>query len=765
MLDTEKGRSLYLDTETIGLSGNVKLIQYSYGLKDSVHFIRLFKGWEGRPAIRKQLYELWDILNKPETIFIGYNTQFDLFKLYQTFHRLEGYEYDSYERPIEPFKCQTLDLQVVAMQKSILSPFAFKKPGKSIARINRVPLEAADYVEGLVLEQLTKVIPESLPIKVGHHECEQDNLVSLSFDLDGRVSLKGIMKAYGLPTLKLDDVWLLPKEEKAYLTYPQEVHRELEPKLDEIMSDLTSPFYKYSKLDIVYLKILEEKLGNPKPDYNSELTHNGAYVKYYGFDIDFEALDRAEKYYGEKVERIEKRLSGINPRSAPQRLEFLKQHFPLLASTSKATLKALLKLEDADEKGVERVKALLEYGPARQKLVQIKAVKESLTKKAHPELRIMGTATNRMAGMSGINWQGIGAFEEEDISFFNLESFSDNEDIKHQNLEEILALENSLANAESKENKMRVGLRTAILTPMVGDWASFEVRIAAAVYEDEALTKVVKEGLDMHSYTTSIAHPDVLAYFKQHNIPEAERYEYVRKKYKADDSFFVKCRKQIKSVVFGIFYGAQAFTVSESLGITEGEAQRILDLFFKAYPGIKRYRDNIEKMFMTADTVNWSKTSINRMAVSLKDLTGFERRWDFEKELAKIFWNLGHKQLRTGINKRIVRDKNKGMQSVDNACRSALLGAALGIQSSASRQAVNFRVQATGSSIHKMLQGKLWVNHRVGSCQIHDEFFCINKGFDFNKIKEVVSQHEEEYGKVVPNLKFDYGKTERWSDK
>lgn len=724
-MDTNK--FLFLDTETVGLQGQVKLIQYSFGMKDSVHFIRLFKGWEHRPSILKQLNKLWDWLKDSEVTFVGYNTQYDLFKLYITFHKMLGFEYDSYERPIEPFKCKTLDLQVVAMQKSILSPFAFKKPNKSIARVSRIPKIAADFIEQKVLEKLRPMIPDSLDIKVGHHECEQEHLISLSFNIDGRVSLKGIIGAYGLPTLKLKEVWPLPSEEKPFLPYPDVQHYELEPKLDAIMADLNSPFYVYSKLDIVYLKVLYEKLGHPKPDYNSELTHNGAYVKYYGFDIDFEALDRAEEYYGKKVEEIEKLLKGINPRSAPQRLELLKKYFPLLASTSKATLTALTKLEGADEEGVNLAKALLAYGPARQKLVQIKAVKECKTNKAHPELRIMGTATNRMAGMSGLNWQGIGAFEED--------------------------------------GKIRVGLRTAIKTQMVGDWSSFEVVIASAVYEDKVLQKIVADGIDMHSYTTSIAHPDVLEYFKQHNIPEEERYQFVRTKYKEENAFFVKCRKQIKAVVFGIFYGAQAFTVSEKLGITEGEAQKILDLFFKAYPGIKRYRDKIEEGFLTADKVHWSKNSIDRMEVSLKDLMGFERRWDFEKDLCKIFWELGHSQIRTGVNEYIIRDKQKGIQSVDNACRSALLGAALGIQASASRQAVNFRVQSTGASLHKKLQAKLWVEKRVGTLQIHDEFIPIDKNFDFKEADNLIKEYEIEARRLVPSVKFDYKNTERWSDK
>ena len=57
----------------------------------------------------------------------GFNVSFDLYHLYRLFHKLSGYEYDSNARPIQPFKCKVLDLQVPAMLYSPLAPFAFNK--------------------------------------------------------------------------------------------------------------------------------------------------------------------------------------------------------------------------------------------------------------------------------------------------------------------------------------------------------------------------------------------------------------------------------------------------------------------------------------------------------------------------------------------------------------------------------------------------------------------------------------------------------------
>ena len=65
------------------------------------------------------------------------------------------------------------------------------------------------------------------------------------------------MAEYGLPTLKLSEVWPLPERgvEKAWLPYPDTfIHDPIEIECEKVMADSTSAFWKYSELDIIYLK-------------------------------------------------------------------------------------------------------------------------------------------------------------------------------------------------------------------------------------------------------------------------------------------------------------------------------------------------------------------------------------------------------------------------------------------------------------------------------------------------------------------------------
>ena len=50
-------------------------------------------------------------------------------------------------------------------------------------------------------------------------------------------------------------------------------------------------------------------------------------------------------------------------------------------------------------------------------------------------------------------------------------------------------------------------------------------------------------------------------------------------------------RRSAKAVNFGLIYGMSAFGLARQLGISRGDAQRYVDLYFQRYPGVKRYMD------------------------------------------------------------------------------------------------------------------------------------------------------------------------------
>lgn len=707
---------LYVDCESVGLSGPVKLIQFAVD-DGPVQFIPLPRGWERNPASNHALSALFGHLYSPDTLFIGYNTSFDLFKLYQTAHRKAGLLYASSERPVTPFACRVLDLYVPATQKSPLAPFAYSKgASRSIAAVRKIPRVVADVVGDRVESALRPLIPTVVELK--RHEREvpgRRDLVSLAWTTDGRMSLKNLMRTYGLPTMRLDEVWPLPERgsEKLHLPYPTEVHYALEPACDLILSDRSLPFWAYAELDIHYLRVLEERLGYPAPDHHSTCTHVVAYSRYYGFPLDRDILHRTRSAYARKVEEAKRALAGVDLASPKQRLALLRQTDPLIASSSKKVIQVLA---DSDRPSAPAARAMIDYGVYSQRLNQVDKVRESLTGRAHPDFRVMGTRTGRMAGTAGLNWQGI------------------------------------------PTAKGGFGIRAAMGTCAGGDFSQFEVCIAAAAFPDEAIQEDIDQGIDQHSMNAVLMSPDVqrLGW----DYPEMVR------RIGEKDEKAVGIRKRMKAVSFALQYFAAAPKIAESLGVSMSDAEEALSRYYSRYSGFAKYRKRIERETQTADTDHWSRESVSRMAQSVTDLTGYEIRWDFEAQVADALWRLGGSGVRTGREGTIVRVTEKGAQTYDGAVRSALLGGAIAIQSAVSRQRGNARVQATGANLTKMLMAQIWSALRVPCINVHDELqFSPHINYDHERVSSHINQFISYWKETVKSIRFDFAATSKWSDK
>ncbi len=109
---------------------------------------------------------------------------------------------------------------------------------------------------------------------------------------------------------------------------------------------------------------------------------------------------------------------------------------------------------------------------------------------------------------------------------------------------------------------------------VAADYSQIELRIVAAISNDENMCNAFKSGTDIHTATAA----------KVFGVEEKEVTKEMR--YKA------------KSVNFGIIYGQGAFGLADNLGIPRAEAKEIIDNYKKEFPGIQRYMD---------DTINFCK--------------------------------------------------------------------------------------------------------------------------------------------------------------
>ncbi len=104
-------------------------------------------------------------------------------------------------------------------------------------------------------------------------------------------------------------------------------------------------------------------------------------------------------------------------------------------------------------------------------------------------------------------------------------------------------------------------------TFLSADYSQIELRIMAALSEDEEMRRAFSEGKDIHAITAA----------KIYQIPESEV-----------DS---EMRRKAKTANFGIIYGISAFGLSQRLNIPRIEAKELIDGYFNSFPKIKKFMD------------------------------------------------------------------------------------------------------------------------------------------------------------------------------
>ena len=540
--------------------------------------------------------------------------------------------------------------------------------------------------------------------------------MTLCWTLDGRMSLKNLMKVYGLKTLQLAEVWPLPPagSEKPWLPYPDPaVHDPVELQCDTVMSDPDSAFWKYAELDIWFLKILEEKLGYPQPNHHDDCTHIVAYTRYYGFKLDHDVLLKTREAYSKKVAEAQAALKGINLGSPKQKLALLRQYDPLIASSSRKVIQVIA---ESDRPAAPIAQAMIDFTMYSQRLNQVEKVLECRTGRAHPTLRVMGTRTGRMAGEAGLNWQGI------------------------------------------PQAKKGIGIRAAMQAVAVGDWSQFEVAIAAAAYPDSMIQFDLDHNIDAHTMNAVLMQPEAKA--------RGWTYEQMRVLIKANDPLANSLRKRTKACTFGLQFFCQAQKLSEVLGVSLTVGEEALAAYYNRYKGFGEYKKRIEAETQTADTEHWSRDSVKRMAREVTDMTGYRMRWDFEAKVAEALWQLGGTGIQTGKEGLCLRTKEKGKQTYDGAVKSALLGGAIAIQAAVCRQRGNALVQATGANLTKMLASILWRRYRIPMLNVHDELvFPTHPNYRHNAVEETIAQFTNEWKPKIKSLHFDFHPTRVWADK
>lgn len=106
-------------------------------------------------------------------------------------------------------------------------------------------------------------------------------------------------------------------------------------------------------------------------------------------------------------------------------------------------------------------------------------------------------------------------------------------------------------------------------TLLAADYSQIELRIIAALSEEDTMIEAFKNGEDIHASTAA----------KVFNVPI--------------DEVTREQRSNAKTVNFGIIYGVSAFGLSNQTDLTRKESKELIDTYYKTYPKLRNYMSEL----------------------------------------------------------------------------------------------------------------------------------------------------------------------------
>jgi DNA polymerase I len=120
---------------------------------------------------------------------------------------------------------------------------------------------------------------------------------------------------------------------------------------------------------------------------------------------------------------------------------------------------------------------------------------------------------------------------------------------------------------------------------IAADFSSAEVKVLANLCKDGNMLKAIRDGLDFHSFSGSalagVSYDDFLSAVKNKDHPKHKEYKHLR--------------QVAKVLTFSIAYGSSEGGIAMQLNVTKDQAKYFMDLYFNAYPGFKRFMDDVKK--------------------------------------------------------------------------------------------------------------------------------------------------------------------------
>jgi hypothetical protein len=543
------------------------------------------------------------------------------------------------------------------------------------------------------------------------------------------------------------------------------------------------PAREYANDDIVYTRALDGHFNFPEiGDDDSILATMVPVVRWRGFKIDIEGMKNLREKAQAKVD--DSPINTNTPTAVREYMEEVLDETEVLAieskevnktnsgwSTKKANLVSIreMMVEEDEEcskcegKGCVRcddgmLRASVppcgeDMGnhPAAYRAKEILDIKVAakevelyskliLAGRFHASFVVVGTKSSRMAGTDGLNAQGIKGTKEVRRCF-------------------PLAWDN--------------------FTLCGGDFDSFEVTLADAVYNDPALRKDLVKKIECplcdgkgckECDDSGMVRQKIHGLFGMALYP-GHTYAEILASSGAENDMYLKG----KSGVFALLYGGTWETLVRNLSVKEHVAKEAMENFDKAYPGVGKARERTFDAFCSmrqpggvGSQVVWKEPNDY-----VETFLGFRRYFTLENRICRAMFEFAQSPPKGWRNHPVKVWRRDRVQTAGGAVASALYGAAFGLQQSNMRAAANHEIQSPGGQITKHAQRAIWDLQPSGvhelvvaPLNVHDEIMCVTHPDYVKKVTAAVRPVVESYRPQVPLIGMTWNEAQaNWAEK
>ncbi len=442
--------------------------------------------------------------------------------------------------------------------------------------------------------------------------------------------------------------------------------------------------------------------------------------------------------------------------------------------------------------------------------------------KFHASFVVIGTLSTRMSGADGLNAQGIKASKEVRAMFPLAWAPVDRAGMKSRLMEILGERWEEVWNANEHyyvaEQFQLCG----------GDFDSFEVTLADAVYQDPDLRKALVTKMPCHKCDAKgyiqkciackgkgkvnkvscgacegkgrLNYGKLYAEAKRDfehvcNLKDCDECETTGKTTQKIHALFAMCLfpgktyEQIvasagtsndmytkgKQGVFAMIYGGDFNTLVRNLGIAVDVAEAAFENWNKMFPRSAKAREKTFKQFCSmkqpmglGSQVVWADPHDY-----VESFLGFRRYFTLENMITKELFRLANAVPKAWKDCQIKVLRRQKVQTAGGAVSSALYGAAFQIQAANQRAAANHEIQSPGGQITKKVQRAIWDLQPAGvnpifvaPMNVHDEIMCVTHPAYVTAVADAVQKEVEEYRTKVPLIGMTWNlHQDNWAEK